>query len=155
MHNYKMLVYNFCMKKLLTLLMLSPVLAADIVNLTCERYSIFDATTGTETPVSEIFSVSIDTDSKTATTKGGTFRYTEFGNQVRWDEIHVRTIGAVMAMADKFYLDRLTGELEKHFLMWSFPDGIQAEDLLKLSDTENYELGLLHRARCDKAKSLF
>ena len=155
MHNYKLLVYNFCMKKLLTLLLLSPVLAADLVNLKCERYAIFDPATATRTDVSELFSITIDSDAKQATTKDGTFGYTEKGNQVRWDEIYVRNIGDVLAFADKFFLDRLTGELEKHFLTWKFPDGIQVEDLTKLSDTNNYELGLVHYASCKKTESLF
>lgn len=155
MHNYKLLVYNFCMKKLLTLLMLSPVLAADIVNLVCTHYSTFDPEAVTVKPITGSFTVSINTDTKEAVTKDGKFKYEEYGDQVWWSAIYVRQIGDTFAMADRFRLNRVTGELEQDFFTWSFPDGIKAEDLIKLRDIDNYDLGLVHSANCEKTESLF
>ena len=143
------------MRKIFGLILLSPVLAADIVNLKCENYLSYDLSANKSSPASDVFSITIDSDAKQATTKDGTFGYTEKGNQIRWEAIYHRKIGDSVAMAERILLDRFTGELENHFLTWKFEDGIQAEDLPKIPDIMNYELGLIYYANCEKTESLF
>jgi len=144
------------MRKIFGLILLSPVLAADIVNLKCENYLSYDLSANKSKPASDVFSITIDSNAKQATTKDGTFGYTEKGNQIRWNAIiHGGKIGDDVAMAERILLDRFTGELEKFFLYWKFEDGIQAEDLPKIPDTNNYELALIFYANCEKTESLF
>lgn len=152
MHNYKLIVYNFCMKKLLTLLLLSPVLAADIVNLKCERYKVFDSVKNTESSMSVIFSVSIDTDSKTGTTEGLPFEYTEDGDIIRWFIGDAPKVGDVKMTLSSYNLDRVTGELKDKLLYFDFPNGIKSNDDMPEFEELNY---FLISAKCKKTESLF
>ena len=145
------------MKKLLALLLLSPLASSEITNLRCDYYSTFyPAEIRTEDTAGNI-AITIDTEKKTATTKDGTYNYKEVGNEVRWELYFVIEQGEEIAIAQKYRLNRVSAELEEEFLTLVFDNGFtgSTEDLIKQIDLSKYKLGLVHSAKCKKVESIF
>mgnify|MGYP001582382059 CR=1 FL=1 len=134
------------MKKIfLPLLLLSPFAFSEMVNLTCKYNDVID-----------IASLSIDANLKFVKTKSGVFKYTERGNTIFWHEVYVAKLGDKLAMADRYDLDRITGEFQWRFKTRQFKDGITAEDLTtKVLMMELYQIGTLQTGSCEKVEVLF
>jgi hypothetical protein len=132
------------MKKLLTLLLLSPFALSEMVNLSCKYNEL-----------SDIESLSIDANLKFVKTKSGVFKYTERGNTITWHQVYVATLGDSYAMADRYDLDRITGEFQWRLKTRQFNDGIKAEDLTKLHMMELYEFQEAKTGSCEKVEVLF
>ena len=144
------------MKKLLTLLLLSPLAFADITELACTYTSTFYPSTGvTEKSTFESISVSIDSASKTARTDGIWLTYKESGNEVSWTNLFSFKAGDTLSMANRFRLDRITGQLEQDFMTKKFPNGITPEDYAVIRDFGNYDLRLVHTLNCKKVEAIF
>ena len=133
------------MKKLLTLLLLSPFAFSEMVNLSCKYDGVID-----------IESLSIDANLKFVETKRGVFKYTERGNTIFWHEAYVSKLGDKLALADRYDLDRITGEFQYRFKTRQFKDGIKAEDLTtKVLMMQLYQVESLTIGSCEKVEVLF
>lgn len=145
------------MRKLLALLLLSPLASAQITNLRCDYHSTFDPREMTNKDTGGNIAMTVNTEKKTVIAEGLTLPYRETGNEI-WFEIYSNTQkGETLAWAKRYRLNRVSAELEQDFMTIRFPDGYTAEvgDLLKAMDLNNYDLGLVHSATCKKVESIF
>ena len=157
-----MVRFIFClgdkiMKKLLALLLLSPLVFAEITNLKCDYHSTFNPSEMTNKDTGGNIAMTVNTEKKTVIAEGLTIPYRETGNEI-WFEVYADTQkGDTYAWAKRYRLNRVSAELEQDFMTIRFPDGYTGEvdDLLKAMDLNNYDLGLVHSASCKKVESIF
>ena len=144
------------MKKLIALLLLSPLAFAEPTELSCTYISTFDPTTGTnESYKGQLISVSIDSDNKKARVGDNWIAYKENGNEVKWSSIFTFKAEDTLTMGYRNRLNRVTGQLERDFMTKKFPNGIKPEDYAVIRDIDNYDLGLMHTANCKKVEAIF
>ena len=143
------------MKRFLLAFLIAPLIHAEIVNLDCKYSFTFNVDENKSSPTSGGISISINTEDKTAKAKGGWIGYSEYGNEVRWMAVYGFDFGDDIVLADRYRLDRVSGELEQDFMYIRFPEGIGIEDTFTLRDEEKYNLGLVHSASCKKVKGIF
>jgi len=141
------------MKKLLALLILSPFMFAEEINLSCETYSTLDWKTKSSKASIDYTSLIIDTTKKIVSMNGGGTPYKENGNKIIWTNFSQLDIGDETGMAWSYYLDRVSGQLEIHFAIQKFENGFKGD--IQNYKLENYKLGLVHSAKCEKAEVLF
>ena len=143
------------MKKLLTLLLLSPIAFSEPINIKCEYYSTLDMETFKVSATSGTEAFTIKTDTKEIINEHGAFPYTEKGNQIEWKSYSAIDVGDVYGMAWVYRLNRVSSELEHDFRDIKKPEGFEREDLYKLVDAENYPLRMTHSAKCKRVEALF
>tara|TARA_Y100000389_G_scaffold183646_1_gene201354 strand:- start:207 stop:644 length:438 start_codon:yes stop_codon:yes gene_type:complete len=145
------------MKKLLALLLLSPLAFADIVNLTCEYYKTVDMETLKTTELPETKSFNIESLTKRVVTEDGSFSYTEKGNQITWQAFGGDLqLGGIYAFANIYTLDRVSGEMKNEFRDIKNPKGFDYQQLFRLKNYANsYELRTIHNAKCKRKEALF
>lgn len=143
------------MKKILALLILSPLLIAEEINLRCETYSTFDLIDMTSSETTGTDSIVIDTKAKTIVMDAVSTTYTENGNNIIWNKIWQVKLGAKFGIMEHWYLDRVSGELETHFKMQEYKEGFTADDIEKQFNIDNYKTSLIHSSKCSKVEALF
>ena len=143
------------MKKLLALLLFSPLAFAEPVNINCDYYQSINIQTTEVSATSGTEGFTIKPDTKKIIAKDGTFTYTEKGNQITWSDYSAIDVGDVNGMAWVFKLDRVSGELEQDLRAVAKPKGFELEDLLSLKDAEDYKLLWTHSAKCKTVEALF
>ena len=143
------------MKKLLTLLLLSPIAFADPVNLDCEYYKTLDMDTFKTTKISSKKSFTIQPSTKDVITENGSFPYTEKGNLITWQAFSVVKVGDVYAFANIYTLDRVTGEMKTEFRDKYNEVGFESPAIFSLLDPKSYELAKIYNAKCKKVEALF
>jgi len=148
-----MVWYDRDMKKLLVLLLLSPLAFAEPININCEYYQTINMKTADVSAISEREGFTIKPDTKKIIASDGTFTYDEEGNQITWTTYSPVDVGDVYGMAWVFRIDRVSGELEQDFRELKKTEGFDMQDLLK--DAEDYEHLLTHYAKCNKVEALF
>lgn len=141
------------MKKLIAILLISPFMFAEEINLACETYSTFEWETKSSKTSIGSTSLIIDTAKKIVSMNGGATPYKENGNKIIWTNFSQLDIGDETGMAWSYYLDRVSRELEIHFATQKFNNGFQGD--IQKYKLENYKLGLIHSAKCEKAEVLF
>jgi hypothetical protein len=144
------------MKKILTLLMLSPILFAERTNLSCETYSTFDLIDMSTSETTGSISLVIDTEEKNVTMDNNkSASYKKMGSQIFWYKRQQTQIGDEFSILREYYLDRVTGELETHFKLQKHNNGYTADDSLDWYNKANYETSLIHSSKCSKVEALF
>lgn len=143
------------MKKLLALLILSPLLIAEEINLRCETYSTFDLIDMTSSETTGTESIVINTKLKTVTMDSGRTFYKEDGNNINWYKVWEVKLGAELGIMEHWYLDRVSGELETHFKLQKYKEGYTYDDFEKHWNLDNYETSLIHSSKCSKVEALF
>ena len=143
------------MKKLLALLLLSPLAFAEPINISCKYYSTLDMNTFKVEPTSGINAFTIKPSTKEIIDEDGSFTYTETGNQISWKAYGAVEIGDKYAMAWEYRLNRVSSELEVDFMSVENDKGFETKDLLGLIDFKNYKLQLTHTAKCERVEALF
>ena len=145
------------MKKLLALLLLSPLAFADVVNLTCEYYKTVDMKTLKTTELSETKSFNIESLTKRVVTEDGSFPYTEKGNQITWQTFGGNLkLSGNYAFANVYIIDRVSGEMKNEFRDIYNPKGFDYQQLFNLKNYANsYELRTISNAKCKRKEALF
>lgn len=143
------------MKKILALLILSPLLSAEKINLSCETYSTFDLIDMTSSETTGIESIVINTKLKTVTMDSGRSFYNEDDNKINWYKIWQIDLGDELGIMEYWYLDRVSGELETHFKLQKYKEGYTYDDFEKHWNLDNYETSLIHSSKCSKVEALF
>jgi len=143
------------MKKILTLLILSPLLIAEEINLRCQTYSTFDLIDMTSSETTGTDSIVIDTEEKTIVMDAVSTTYTENGNNIIWYKIWKVELGAELGIMEHWYLDRVSGELETHFKLQKYKEGFTADDFMKQFNIDDYKTSLIHSSKCSKVEALF
>lgn len=143
------------MKKILALLILSPLLIAEEINLSCQTYSTFDLIDMTSSETTGTDSIVIDTEEKTIVMDAVSTTYTENGNNIIWYKIWKVKLGAELGIMEHWYLDRVSGELETHFKLQKYKEGFTADDFMKQFNIDDYKTSLIHSSKCSKVEALF
>ena len=146
------------MKKLLAILLLSPLVSAQITNPRCDYYSTFNPSEKTNKDTGGNIAITVDTEKKMVTTEGLELTYEEYGNEIRFVTYAGTKEGDTYAWAKRYRLNRVSAELEQDFMTIEFPEGYMSTsevDVMKRWNLKNYNLGLVHSASCKKAVSLF
>ena len=152
-----MVWYNRFMKKLLVLLLLSPLAFAEPINISCEYYQAVNMETfelitqldeGTDT-------FTIKSSTKEIIMQDSAFPYTEKGNQITWSSYSAIDVGDIFGEASVYRLNRLSGELEHDYRDITKLEGFELQDIISLVDAENYPLGYTLSAKCKKVEALF
>lgn len=145
------------MKKLLLLLLLVPMVNAEVTNLKCDYESTFNPSEMTTKSTGGSVAITVDTTKKTVTAEGLTQEYEDLGNEIWFSIYKDMQIGDSHSWIRRYRLNRVTAVLETDFLTLKFPKGYKDEllDMLNAYEIKNYKLGLVHTATCKKVESLF
>ena len=149
---------------LLTLLVLSGFLQANIINLECTYYKSYNWNKSETRKIpSDSLSIRLDKSKKEAEYQGVLFPYTQNRNLLTWDVFYPRKeLDAKTHLAQTFELDIATGFLEQNFKTLKIDESLQellGHDSPKknvevinlvynLKDINSYELGITHSAIC-------
>jgi len=135
------------MKKLLALLLLSPLAFAEKINLRCET---FPNPERAETLV-------IDTIAKTVIMDNDSTLYKENGSKIEWNnfrEIEFITDSFAIAFYDEASFDRTFGTLTVSTSNLHI-DPYTPEDKQKFFNSENYKFFNISRFKCKKVEAIF
>ena len=144
------------MKKLLALILLSPLVSAQITNLRCDYHSTFNPSEMTNKDTGGNMSITVDTEKKMVTAEGLELIYEEYGDEIEFVTYAATKEGDTYAWAKRYRLNRVSAELEQDFMTIEFPEGYMPEsDLVTRWDLRKYKLGLVHSASCKKVESIF
>ncbi|MDB4243925.1 hypothetical protein N9840_00895 [Gammaproteobacteria bacterium] len=143
------------MKKLLALLLLSPLAFAEPINIGCEYYQSLHWTPYKVVAITGEENLTIKSSLKEVVKDDNNFPYSEKGNQITWISFNGGDVGDKYAMAFVYRLDRVSSVLEVDFMDVKNDKGFETTDRMRLLDPKNYTMRQTDYAKCKKVEALF